>query len=153
MTLSILENYSCEEIFRDVSSVRQQLFIHDRLIAKFLPKISQKLTDLCVDPLFYATSWYMTLFTAVLPYSYVIRLIDCFLLEKWKIIYRLALAILKKKEKKLLSARLIEEIFAILKDFSDFQGSEDKLFRSAIKDFVFGRQLISNMEKEFNEQH
>jgi hypothetical protein len=40
-------------------------------------------------------SWYMSLFSAVLPFNLFLRVFDIFLIEGWKILYRVSFTILK----------------------------------------------------------
>lgn len=42
--------------------------------------------------------WFMTLFTYNFPFSVVVRIWDCVLAEGWKVIFRVALALLKTSE-------------------------------------------------------
>lgn len=71
------------------------------LIKKFYPQLHKKLTESNIDCLFYASSWFITLFCNSLPCSYVLRILEIYLMEGEKILYRVALQILKLKKKKL----------------------------------------------------
>lgn len=78
---------------------------------------------------------------------------DIFFFEKWKIIYRVALAMLKLKKKRLLAAKSFEEVFAVLKDFSEYENNiidQDKFFKMACKDFIFSKKLIVELEIQFD---
>jgi len=150
LIISLLENYDCEKMYLDVSSIRKQLFVHDHLLKKFMPDITEHLAKFSIDTITFATGWYMTLFSSVLPFKYFLRIMDVFFLEKWKIIYRVALAMLKLKKQRLLAAKNFEEIFVVLKDFSEYENStidEDKFFKSACHDFIFSKKLIIELER------
>lgn len=139
--ISLLDNYDCQRMYEDVSSIRMQMFVHDNLVAKFLPKISGHLKELGIESLTFCTSWYMTLFSCVLPFQYFLRIIDIFFFEKWKIMYRVSLTILKLKEKRILTATSFEDVYFILKDFSEYNTKnvihENKFFKIACNDFIF----------------
>ena len=42
--------------------------------------------------------WFITIFTYNFPFSVVVRIWDCFLLEGWKVVFRVALGLLKHHE-------------------------------------------------------
>ena len=50
----------------------------------------------------YASQWFMTIFVVDFPIETVVRIWDIFLIEGRKVIYRIALAVFKIMEKKLL---------------------------------------------------
>lgn len=58
----------------------------------------------------------MTLFTVGIPYECTVRIYDAFLVEGQKILYRVALLILKENEKQILNGGM-EEFFAVVKIF------------------------------------
>ena len=79
----------------------------------------------------YATRWFLTLFTVVLPFEIVKRIIDILLSEKDKIIYRISLTIIKYNEKEILKAKEFEKIIVILNDFSEKKWyDEDKFIQT-----------------------
>jgi GTPase-activating protein len=72
----------------------------------------------------------MTLYTNALPFKLVVRLFDSFLNEKFKIVYRVALAIFKIKEKALLECKSMDKIMDNLKQFKEPEFQDDDLFIS-----------------------
>lgn len=70
----------------------------------------------------------MTLYANLLPFKLVVRLFDCFLFEKFKIIYRIGLAIIKIKEKKLLECKNMDNIIIHLKTFEESEFYDDDTF-------------------------
>lgn len=131
MTLSLLDNYGLEEIYVNVSSVKKYLYVHDKLIKKFMPDVYRSLESQGLESILYATSWYMTLFTVNLPFAFVLRLMDIFLLEKWKIVYRIALALLKVRSKKILASSGFEQGYTAVKEFGNLEEEidEDTFFK------------------------
>ncbi|EAS03440.1 rab-GTPase-TBC domain protein (macronuclear) [Tetrahymena thermophila SB210] len=153
MIISLLENYDCKKMYEDVASIRKQLFVHDHLVKKFLPDISEHFQNYGIESITFGTSWYMTLFSSVLPFQYFLRIMDIFFFEKWKIVYRVALAMLKLKKKRLLNAKSFEEVFLVLKDFSEYENNiidQDKFFKIACKDFIFSKTLIVELEQQYD---
>jgi Rab-GTPase-TBC domain len=70
----------------------------------------------------------MTLYTNVLPFRLVVRLFDCFLNEKFKILYRVALAIFKIKEKALLATPHMDKLMENLRFFKEPEFIDDDIF-------------------------
>lgn len=81
-----------------------------------------------IEGVLYATGWVMTLYSNFLPFKLVVRLFDCFLFEKFKIIYRVGLAIIKIKEKKLLQCNNMDQILMHLKNFEEPEFHDDDAF-------------------------
>lgn len=52
----------------------------------------------------YASKWFMTLFSDYFPMNIVVRILDIYLMEGRKIIFRLTLAIFKLCEKEMMKA-------------------------------------------------
>ena len=64
----------------------------------------------------YATQWFMTIFVVDFPIETVVRIWDIFFIEGRKVIYRIALAVFKMMEKRLIEGELAD-MFEIIKDF------------------------------------
>jgi len=75
----------------------------------------QHLTDNHVDPMMYATEWFMTLFCRGFDFALSTRVVEIFMFEGYKVIYRVALSILKSMEKELMEADF-EGILAIIRN-------------------------------------
>mmetsp|Transcript_3828 Transcript_3828/g.5651 ORF Transcript_3828/g.5651 Transcript_3828/m.5651 type:complete len:881 (+) Transcript_3828:231-2873(+) len=86
----------------EMTESHQVLFIAEKLISHFLPKLSQHLEKEGVHITMFATQWLLTLYTSSFPFDLVTRVWDCFLAEGWKIIYRVMLAILDMSQKELM---------------------------------------------------
>ena len=72
-----------------------------------------------IAPAIYAINWYMTLLSGYLPFNLNLRVMDIFLNEGWKIIYRAGLAILYIKQERLLKCKEMEDIREIIRDIND----------------------------------
>lgn len=85
----------------------------------------------------YSTKWFLTLYTNCLPFGLVLRIFDVYLFENYKIMFRVALAILKIKQAALLAANDIDPIMRILNTFDEpIFHNEDAFFK-----VVFGINL------------
>eukprot|EP00904_Undaria_pinnatifida_P002154 jgi/Undpi1/1193/HiC_scaffold_100.g14107.m1 len=68
-------------------------FVVDSLAAKYCSKLSAQILANNLTPAMYATQWFLTAFTQRFPYDFVTRVWDMFLLEDWKVFYRVCLAL------------------------------------------------------------
>lgn len=136
------------ELYTDLTTLKPIFLTFEWLIAKHLPKISIKLKKMGVLPDFYATAWFLTFYILILPFNTVLRIMDIFLLEGFKIIYRIGLAIFKLKEKKLMAASDSDEIIMELKEFQNQRfEDEDLVIKTALK-FKCSRKGIKKLEEK-----
>lgn len=70
-------------------------FVVDSLMKKHCEKLSKQILAHNLTPAMYATQWFLTAFTQRFPYDLVTRVWDMFLLEDWKVFYRVCLALFK----------------------------------------------------------
>ena len=59
-----------------------------------LPRLAAHFEREGVDHAMYASQWFITIFAYSFPFDLVTRVWDMFLLEGWKAVYRVALAVL-----------------------------------------------------------
>lgn len=91
-------------------------YIFLSLFKKFMPRLHEHLLLEMIPPAMYATKWFMTIFSTNIPIELTLRIWDVFFIEGQKIVYRIALAILKINEKALLTADC-EKVSIILKNY------------------------------------
>lgn len=72
------------------------------LLKHKLPRLYAHFDALGLHPTMYSAQWFMTIFTYNFPFSVVVRIWDSFLLEGWKVVFRVALGLLKKHEETML---------------------------------------------------
>lgn len=71
------------------------LNVFSHLGERYLPKIWNHLTQENIHYSMYATSWFMTVYTNSFPFDLVTKIFDVLWYEGFKIVYRVALALLK----------------------------------------------------------
>jgi len=98
-----------------MSEAHQVLFVAQKLITQFLPRLSRHLHAENVDITMFATQWLLTMYTSSFPFDIVTRIWDCFLVEGWKVTYRVMLALLEGASGELIKLRF-EDILGYLKD-------------------------------------
>lgn len=67
----------------------------DSLTEKYCNVLWAQILENNLTPAMYATQWFLTAFTQRFPYDLVTRVWDIFLLEDWKVFYRVCLALFK----------------------------------------------------------
>jgi hypothetical protein len=84
--------------------LKVSFYIFLSLMKKFMPKLHDHLLEEMIPPAMYATQWFMTIFSSNIPIELTLRIWDVFFIEGSKIVYRVALAILKINEKELMKS-------------------------------------------------
>lgn len=149
MLYCIFNKYKLEEVYlKDFPGLRKRFYIFLKLVEKFMPKIFQKLIEKEAYPTMYASQWFFTLFTNCLPFEICVRIFDCYFLEGEKIIYRVALAILKLNEEKLLKSKHFETFMENLRNTTNNVKNPDLLLETAF-DFSLSRNHINQYEQEY----
>jgi hypothetical protein len=77
-----------------MSEAHQVLYVAEKLIAQFNPRLSKHFDRENIHVTMFATQWLLTMFTSSFPFHVVTRVWDCFILEGWKMTYRVMLALL-----------------------------------------------------------
>merc|ERR1719277_2027143 len=94
--------------------LNKYFFQLQQLLEMHMPELFTHLAQQGVEPTMYASQWFMTVCIYNFPFSTVIRVWDIFLAEGVKIIFRIALALLKLNQEMLLS-QPFEQILQTLK--------------------------------------
>ena len=116
MMENIMKNYHLQELYyQGFPGLKKNLFVLLKFMKKLLPNLFKKFLKYNVFPTLYASSWYLTCFSNVLPYNLVLRIMDCYLFEGNKIIHRISLGILALSEKKFLEKKNFSEIMDVMK--------------------------------------
>lgn len=80
----------------DMAGTHKALFIVDKLIKKYIPKLSKYFQRENIEVSMFATQWIMTVFSSTFPFELVARVWDIFLVEGWKVVYRVIIALLSQ---------------------------------------------------------
>ena len=110
------QGLNMRELFaEDMVGVHEALFIADRLVQKFLPKLSKTLSKEGVNISMFATPWIMTVFTSTFPFDLVSRVWDSYIVEGRKVIFRTLLSLLEAAQHDIINLNL-ENILTYLRD-------------------------------------
>lgn len=99
MMVVLLERYGLCDMFRPGFPLLKHCFSKlEMLMERALPRVAKHLQTIDVHPSLYSSQWFITVFTSSLSFGALLRIWDVFLLEGWKMVYRVVLAILKNSE-------------------------------------------------------
>jgi len=118
-----------------MNEAHQVLYIADKLIAQFHPRLSRHFAKENIHITMFATQWLLTIYTSSFPFDVVTRVWDCFLTEGWKVAYRVMLALLERATPHLLKLKF-EDILGYLKELpNEVNASEivDAAFKIKVK--------------------
>lgn len=115
--LSLLVRYNLREFFiPSFPKLKVAVFQFDRIVEAFLPTVFHKLSSFGLRSDFYATHWFMTLFSYDFSFPGICLIWDQFLLKGWKVIFKLGLAFLYSIQPELLIMQY-DEALKFLKVF------------------------------------
>jgi len=141
MIHSLMYKYNMKDFyFKDFPGLERCFYVLVRLLKKHIPKIYELFKSKEIHPSMYASQWFITIFAVNFKFDVLVRIFDVFLLEKEKILYRIALAILKINEERLIAQKNFEDVLYQLKFLFDNINVED-LFVKAFK-FSISRDHI-----------
>lgn len=150
MLISLLENYRMAGLFMpNLPLLNKYFFQLQRLLEMNLPRLHEHLTEQGVEPTMYASQWFMTVCIYNLPFSTVVRVWDIFLAEGVKIIFRIALALLKLNQEALLN-QSFEQILQTLKQAPSAVES-DMLIKTALN-IKLKNKTLKDIESEWLSQ-
>jgi hypothetical protein len=117
--------WNLQRIFSDRTPMVPQLwFQFDALLRKYIPRVHAHFARENIMPSMYVTKWFVTLFTRDFGFDLVVRVWDIFLHQGWKVIHRVALALLKMHEAELLAMDM-EKILYFVRELPTRNGGLD----------------------------
>jgi len=149
MLKCLLIKYKMEPLLSDLTNLEKPFYIIDQLVREKFPKVAKILDKEDIHANIYAISWVISLFATHLPFNVVLRIMDAFLLENFKIIYRIVLTIIKYKAPAVLKCERIDELLTIMRDFTqDFWSKEDEFMDTAFS-IKLSKKEILRIERTF----
>lgn len=125
------------------------LHVFGRLGAKHLGKLWTHLMAENMHPTMYATEWLMTMFCRGFSFDLVTRVMDVYLVEGYKIVYRVGLALIKNIKKKLMESGF-EDIMQILRGIADLTDADTVM--DMAWEINVTREQIAKYTKEYDTQ-
>ena len=135
--------YTMRGLFKEgMSGAHEVLYVADKLVGQFLPRLSRHLERENVHITMYATQWLLTLYSSSFPFELVTRILDCFLAEGWKVVYRITLALLDTSSSDLMKLH-----------FEDILGYFRELPLNIDSDAVFNRAFAIPLKRRHVERY
>ncbi|EED89192.1 RabGAP, partial [Thalassiosira pseudonana CCMP1335] len=124
------EPYKLRELFgEDMAGTHEVLYIAEKLMHQFLPKLSQHMEAESIHISMFVTQWLLTVYTSTFPFELVSRVWDSFMVEGWKVVYRVMLALLEEASKDLMGLHF-EQILNFFRDFPQTVDGQTVMARS-----------------------
>ena len=73
-----------------------------------MPRFFQHMRNIQMTPDYFTSKWFMTIFACFLPYGLIAPIFDMFLLEGWKAVFRIGVALLRLLEPEIIRMDMIE---------------------------------------------
>lgn len=135
--------------FPDMIAAQKKLFVFGKLGQLHLGKLWEHLENQQIHPTMYATEWIMCMFCRGFSFDLVTRVWDIFLFNGYKIVYRVALALIKNAEKEFMSAKF-EDIMGIMRNLPTLVDAEELINLSMT--IKLTRAQITKYEKEYDKE-
>ena len=151
MLHAVIKNYEMEGLYLPgFPDLKKKFYVLLNLEKKFIPEIYNILKRDEALPSFYASEWFMCLFCKNLKPNILVRIIDVFLYEGYKVIYRFAIAFLKMKENDFIKNPngIFYSSVTLKKLFENIEVEE--LFKEAF-DLNLSKKHIAKFEEEYEE--
>ena len=100
----------------DMIGTHKALYIVGKFIQKYLPKLHRYFIREDIEVSMFATQWIMTVFSSTFSFELVARVWDIFLVEGWKVVYRVIIALLDQASADLMDLTM-EEMFDYFREF------------------------------------
>ena len=92
--------YAMRELFLPgFAALHTRFHVHTRLLQHAVPRLHEHFEAIGLKTVFYATKWYATLFSGVLPFAHCMRVWDIVLLEGTEVLYTVALRTLEAHQR------------------------------------------------------
>lgn len=154
-----MEDYDLRSCFLpDLSGLHLRIFQFQKLFHQHMPKLAQHLDDLDVESA-YLSQWFLSFFAVTCPLPMLFRIYDVLFAEgASETIMRVALALMKRNEQKLISLTEFEDVMQLLlgrqlwDPYGRNAGSADEL----VNDFVsftndVTREKLQALEQQYKE--
>jgi hypothetical protein len=141
MIHSLVVKYNLKGYYlKDFPELKPSFYKLLSLMKRHLPNIYEHFRKNEVYPTMYATQWFISIYSVNFRFDTLVRIFDVFLLEGEKVLYRLALAILKINEEVIMKAKRFEDIMCLFKGL--YEGvTADDLITKAFKFSMTKEQL------------
>ncbi|KAF2020998.1 hypothetical protein BU24DRAFT_12966 [Aaosphaeria arxii CBS 175.79] len=155
----LMEDYDLRSCFLpDLSGLHLRIFQFQKLLCLHMPNLARHLEDLGVESA-YLSQWFLSFFAVTCPLPMLFRIYDVLFAEgASETIMRVALALMKRNEQKILALAEFEDVMQLLlgRSLWDPYGLNTKSADVLVSDFVsftndVTKESLQNLEAAFRE--
>ncbi|KAL5423085.1 hypothetical protein PMIN04_004151 [Paraphaeosphaeria minitans] len=156
----LMEDYDLRACFLpDLSGLHLRIFQFQRLLQHHMPQLAAHLDELGVETA-YASSWFLSFFATTCPLPMLFRVYDVLFAEgASETIMRVALALMRRNEKRLLSLTEFEDVMQLLlsRAMWDPYGRNARSANDLVRDLVsftedVTREKLQGLEATYKEE-
>lgn len=154
-----MEDYDLRSCFLpDLSGLHLRIFQFQRLLSQHMPKLAAHLESLQIESA-YLSQWFLSFFAVTCPLPMLLRIYDVLFAEgASETIMRVALALMKRNEQRILALTEFEDVMQLLlgRSLWDPYGRNAKSADELVNDFVnftndVTRESLQGLETAFKE--
>ncbi|OBZ86694.1 Ecotropic viral integration site 5 [Choanephora cucurbitarum] len=136
----------------EMDGLQLRLYQFDALVQEHLPHVARHLKQQGVNSTMYASQWFMTLFAYKFPFNLVYRIYDVIFAEGISVIFKFAIALLKRNQTTILSYDF-EHLLNFLKNglFEEYK-DDDRKFVSDACELEISAKRILQLERDYKQQ-
>ncbi|CAF0773595.1 unnamed protein product [Brachionus calyciflorus] len=149
--VQIMQKYNLREIYKpNMYHLGLCMYQLDVLLQELIPDLHSHFVSHAFHPSMYCSSWFLTLFTTLLPLPLVCRIFEIFLNEGIEIIFRIGLALLEYHKDSL----ILLDMEGMLKYFqkelpSKHESDHDSILNKAFN-VKYNQKKMKKLEKDFS---
>jgi len=153
----LMDHYSLQQSFLpSLSGLHMRIYQFSALLKQLYPELSEHLTNMGIEPA-YLSQWFLSCFAVTCPLPMLFRMYDVIFAEGAnETVMRVALAIMRRNEQKLLASTEFEEVMHLLLGrtvFDSYGCNADELVDDFTSlDDVITHARLAELEREFELQ-
>jgi hypothetical protein len=136
---------------RDIKGTISQYKILHRVLSMHAPRVAKHLKSLDVDLVMIASKWLLCLFVESFPATTAARVLDCITNEGEKVWFRVAVAMIKMRERELLACPSLPDVMLCLKDAYSTQSDADEMLAYAFGQISLSNRTIKTLRRDVEE--
>lgn len=154
LLVSLIDKFQMKNLFvSSLPKLKQFFYQLDRIIGLFLPELHEKFKEISVCSGHFSSSWFITLYSSTLQNKpdLLYQIWDMFILEGWKAIFKVAVAILAKLSRHIVAGKF-EDIMLVLTNFQMFSSSIEVFendFIARVQQVNISNALLRDLESEY----
>jgi hypothetical protein len=146
----ILHDYLPEDLYDPtMNGLKCEVYVLSRLVADRIPRVANHLKRTDIDFLLFSTRWFMCLFLNSVPMETAFCIWDSFLLEGYKILFRIGITILQSMEKRLLACKDMAQALKLIDQYPKELFDCQSLMKSSFKIRQFSKSKIEKIRQQY----